>query len=320
MNEYRCDLCGHTQAQPILTSPRLDGPLVRCRACGLYYVTRAQNAVITQTTEIHSQNNHSQNIQLVSAIHHTEQSEVAASEMQRLSRLARELELVDPEVENRETHWRELTARERLRDLQRHVSGGSLLEIGCSTGEMLCAARSAFDVCGVEADAHTSHAARLRGLNCFSGTIFEASFAEAQFDVAAMYHVIEHLPGPQRAMRELHRIIRPNGWLVIETPNIASIWVKLLGAKWRQFIPDHIFFFTPQTLTQLCQQTGFEICELRSAGKSMSVRLFLSRLSRYHKPLAHKLTRASEKLHLCDKTLRINPGDVMRLYARRKEI
>jgi hypothetical protein len=106
---------------------------------------------------------------------------------------------------------------------------------------------------------------------------------------------------------------------VIETPNIASIWVKLLGAKWRQFIPDHIFFFTPQTLTQLCQQTGFEICELRSAGKSMSVRLFLSRLSRYHKPLAHKLTRASEKLRLCDKTLRINPGDVMRLYARRKK-
>ncbi len=278
----------------------LDGPLVRCQSCRLFYVltpelTNGPGAVG----------------------HRLSESELVASEMQRLAARARQLELVDPQVEEREQRWRELTAAERLADLRRFITSGHLLEVGCSTGELLLAASSSFAVTGVEADVASSQVARARGINCLNGTLPEAHFPDEHFDIVALYHVIEHLPSPRRTMQELFRILRPEGWLVIETPNIATFWFRLLGSRWRQFIPDHRFFFTPETIKRLCLASGFEVVELRSAGKVMSVRLFLNRLSRYNKPLARVLATLSQQLQLDDQTIRLNLGDVMRIYARR---
>lgn len=244
-------------------------------------------------------------------------SQQAASEMVRLAERARELELIDPEVEAGERPWRELTARERLDDLKRFITKGRFLEIGCSTGEMLAAAGSSFMAMGVEADEKSSRLARAHGLDVFSGTLSDARFPDRHFDAAAMYHVIEHVPSPREELRELRRIIRPGGWLVLETPNIATAWYTLLGARWRQIIPDHIFFFTPRTITRLCESSGFEASELRSVGKAMSVRLFINRLSRYHRPAAKLLESVSNRLNLSDITIRLKLGDVMRLYAKR---
>src|SRR5262249_19024683 len=244
-------------------------------------------------------------------------SQQVASEMVRLAERACELELIDPEVEAGERPWRELTARERLDDLKRFITKGRFLEIGCSTGEMLAAAGSSFMAMGVEADEKTSRIARANGLDVYSGTLSDAGFPDRHFDVAAMYHVIEHVPSPHEELRELRRIIKPGGWLVLETPNIATAWYRLLGAGWAQIIPDHIFFFTPRTITRLCESSGFEARELRSVGKAMSVRLFINRLGRYHRPTANLLETACNRLNLSDLTIRLKLGDVMRLYARR---
>ncbi|MGH6631518.1 MAG: class I SAM-dependent methyltransferase, partial [Burkholderiales bacterium] len=199
----------------------------------------------------------------------------------------------------------------------RYACGGRLLEIGSSTGEMLDAASRSFNAVGVEPDEANWRIAQTRGLDCRNSTLIDARFPGAYFDVAASYHVIEHVPSPRAELRELHRIVKPGGWLAMETPNIANIWYRLLGARWRQFIPDHIYFFTPLTFRRLCEESGFEVVELRSVGKAMSVRLFLNRLGRFHKPAARKLESLGNALDLSDHTLRLRLGDVMRVYARR---
>jgi SAM-dependent methyltransferase len=239
--------------------------------------------------------------------------------MARLAERARALDLISPEVEASERPWREMTARERLDDLKRFFTKGRFLEIGCSTGEMLAAASSPLSAVGVEPDERTSRAARAQGLEVFSGTLRDARFPDGHFDAAAMYHVIEHVPSPREELRELRRVIKPGGWLVLETPNIATLWYRMLGARWRQFIPDHIFFFNPRTITRLCEDGGFEVRELRSVGKAMSLRLFINRLGRYHRPSANLLEAVGDRLRLCDLTIRLRLGDVMRLYARRVE-
>jgi SAM-dependent methyltransferase len=294
-----CDLCGATESDLVLTTPRLDGPLVRCRDCGLFYVVFPENGDMGQTKVC--------------------PTSPVASEMARLAERARELDLISPEVEASERPWRELAARERLDDLKRFVTKGRFLEIGSSTGELLAAAGSSLAAVGVEADERTSRAARAHGLDVFSGTLRDARFPDGHFDAAAMYHVIEHVPSPREELRELRRVIKPGGWLALETPNIATLWYRLLGARWRQFIPDHIFFFTPSTITRLCESGGFEVRELRSVGKAMSLRLFINRLGRYHRPSANLLEAVSDRLRLSDFTIRLKLGDVMRLYARRLE-
>ncbi len=288
-----CDLCGATDADFILSTNRLDGALLQCRNCSLYFVSVEREGLV---------------------------SEQVSAEMVRLAERARELDLVEPHVEQSEQPWRELMARERLYDLKRFASHGRLLEIGCSTGEMLLAAKESFEVSGVEADALSSRIASERGMQCFNGALADANFAAESFDVAALYHVLEHFPSPRAEMNELRRILKPGGLLVMETPNIANIWFRLLGARWRQFIPDHLFFFSPQTIRRLCEETGFEIVELRNVGKAMSARLLISRIGRYHQPTARALSFFSRKLELDNRTIRLNFGDVMRLYARRKNL
>lgn len=292
-----CDLCGGRNFWSVLETRRLDGPLLLCDGCGLYFV-----ALRHEASSNASRPNASQEV---------------ADEMVRLAGRARELALVDPKVEESERPWRELMARERVADLLSYLPSGRILEIGSSTGEMLAAASASFDAYGIEPDERLWRIATSRGLNCLNTTLIDAHFPDGYFDLAASYHVIEHVPSPAAELKELHRILRPGGWLVMETPNIANLWYRLLGARWRQFIPDHIFFFTPRTFRRLVEQAGFEVMELRSVGKAMSLRLFLNRLSRYHKS-AGILSSVSERLHLHDKTLRLRLGDVMRIYAKRK--
>ena len=151
-------------------------------------------------------------------------------------------------VERNSSGWRELMARERLDDLRRFVAKGRLLEVGCSTGEMLAAAQSSFAAFGVEADEAGSRIAAARGLNCSHGTLTEAAFPDAHFDVAALYHVIEHFRSPRAELAELQRVLKPGGYLVLETPNIATFWFRLLGARWRQFMRSQSRQPTPISL------------------------------------------------------------------------
>jgi hypothetical protein len=68
----------------------------------------------------------------------------------------------------------------------------------------------------------------------------------------------------------------------------------------------------------MCEECGFEIRELRHVGKAMSTRLFISRVGRYHQTTARALAALSRRLGCDERTLRLNFGDVLRLYARRK--
>ena len=292
--QISCDVCGSGAHRFVLSTPRLDGDLFRCENCGLYFV------ILPQPEKI--------------------QEQPIKLEMERLASRALELNLVEPHVEESEQKWRKITAHERFDELQKNTSlkTGSLLEIGSSTGEFLLAAKSSFQVSGIEADFNSCAVAQSRQLDCFNGSLFEANFVAEKFDCIALYHVIEHVPSPANLLAEIHRILKPNGWLIIETPNIANVWYKILGRRWRQFIPDHLYFFTPETLTKSLIDNGFEIVKLNSAGKVMSIRLFISRLGRYHQPTARMLAQVSEKLSLSDFTIRLKLGDVMRVYVRRK--
>lgn len=288
-----CDLCGGSETVRLLQSDRLDGPLVRCRRCGLTYVgERRHDYTLTRASERKS-------------------SELAER--------VRTLGLVNESVEAAEAPWRQELFEQRLRHLQRHISSGRLLEVGCASGEFLRpAARSGFDVAGVEPEPITSAQARDRGLNVVTSTLAEASYGVGSFDAVALFHVLEHLDSPRQTLTEISRILKPGGVLAIETPNIDTVWFRLLGARWRQLIPDHYFFFTPRTLRRLLEETGFQLVEVKKVAKPMSARLFVDRLRRFHPRLGAIAKRLIGALQLEDRTVVLNLGDIMLLFARKK--
>ncbi len=289
-----CDLCGGREAQFLMTCARLDGPLVRCRRCGLVYVGQRKEDFTFSTWD--------------------------PERSRRLAERVRALDLVDEQIEARERPIRERVMAERVRWVQRFVPRGRLLELGCAEGTFLeQAARAGFHAYGIEPDPTTSAQARERpNVNVFPGTLGEAPYPPAFFDVVVLFHVLEHLDSPRRTLGEIHRLLRPGGVVIIETPNIASFWFRLLGRRWRQFIPDHYYFFSPVTLTRLLQESGFRVLELTHPRRIVSLGLLADRVRRSHALVGRFLRKGIAFVGWEEKTLALRLSDVLLASAKKE--
>jgi SAM-dependent methyltransferase len=101
---------------------------------------------------------------------------------------------------------------------------GSLLDVGCGDGMLMARLAPWFErVAGVDADAGAiRHAVeRLRALpNCTPAHVgsYDLPFAAGTFEVATSADVIEHLTDPGHHLREIGRVLKPGGALVLTTP------------------------------------------------------------------------------------------------------
>lgn len=75
-----------------------------------------------------------------------------------------------------------------------------------------------------------------------------------------MFHVLEHVPKPQHYMEEAHRLLRPNGRLIVQVPNAACWQFALLGRAWNGVdAPRHLHLFRDADLEKMLACSGFEI-------------------------------------------------------------
>jgi 2-polyprenyl-3-methyl-5-hydroxy-6-metoxy-1,4-benzoquinol methylase len=282
-----CDLCGHDKPDFILQSRGLDGPLVRCPSCGLYYVGARSSRLAF------------------------EENASAAETVARVRQANRNFRDLDRSEERRLAL---LNSRWRVDLIRRYCPAGRLLEVGCARGDFLEIAREVFDVEGVEPNPELAGSARhVAPVHC---GLLESSTSRG-FDIAASFHVIEHVESPRRFVHQLSERVRPGGWVVIETPNINSPAFRLLRSRWRQFIPEHYYFFDPRTVTRLLQSAGLTVEAVSHVGKYASVDLILNRLSRYSRALGG-LIAAARRAGVSRLTVRIDPRDIMIVFARRQ--
>ena len=144
-----------------------------------------------------------------------------------------------------------------------------LLDVGCGTGTFLRLAKMrGCEVAGTELSHVGAEAARAQGLRVHEGEIWEAEFSAASFDVVTCWHVIEHVSDPRRMLAEVHRILRPGGWLILATPNCEDYIFRAAYTLARLRRPRlyelggrevHLFFFSAQTLRRLATSLGFQV-------------------------------------------------------------
>jgi len=278
MNKFvLCDLCGDENPRFVLDSPGLDGPLVECLKCGFRYVGKRRAALTFGS----------------------QKPEEAVHKLRAANVHFRHLRL-------EEEHRLALLNAEWRLDLIRKIRpAGKLLEIGCSRGDFLRVARESFDAYGVEPNPELADlASKIAPVH--RDTVERTPWSG--FDVIATFHVIEHVDSPRSFVRAAAERLKPGGLLVIETPNIDSLPYKILKARWRQFIPEHYFFFDPKTMSRLLLDNGLKMEKTIRIGKHASVDLILNRLSRF-------FTWIPQGNRLSGLTFRLNPMDIMLVFA-----
>jgi len=156
---------------------------------------------------------------------------------------------------------------------------GLWLDVGASTGSLLVAAKAAgYAVGGVELGSGQVRVCReTHGFDVFHGTLREAAFATGSAEVISWRQVLEHVHEVHEELTEARRVLRDDGFLLIEVPNFGGAKFQLGRLRTalrvsRPFwlglnIPQHIYYFTIHSLRRLLAQQGFEVVAWETYGK-----------------------------------------------------
>ena len=149
----------------------------------------------------------------------------------------------------------------QLKEISRIVKNkGKLVDIGCSIGLFLNrAALFGFESYGYDVNKiNLEKAGKLFGINILSDNFLEDKRYENLFDVATMWDVLEHLKDPVDFLTKLKHIVKPDGLLVVQCPNMESYEFLKFRNKWNWLTPgDHLQFFTPKSLYRVLVTAGF---------------------------------------------------------------
>lgn len=194
-----------------------------------------------------------------------------------------------------------------MRHLPRARPGMALLDIGCGNGGFLARARSAgWQVAGLDFDKQAVAVAREKGLDVRFEDIERYADTGNRFDVITLSHLIEHVPHPVRVLEACHSMLRPDGSLWLETPNLEAQGRHLYGTDWLGLdSPRHLVLFTLESIRYALRRTGFNRIETQS-----------------YRPLCGEMFRASAAISLGmdpyvhDSGVHV-PGKVLRRCERR---
>ena len=166
--------------------------------------------------------------------------------------------------------------RDLLGRIMRYKKVGNFLEIGCAGGAFLNIAREAgYSVRGVEFSPDAARFASEKfGLDVHTGELESANFPAESFDVVFMGDVLEHLPNPVKTMREINRIMKPKGMVVILCPmqtntlysRLGFFGYSILGKKVTVHLPPyHVFEYRAGSMSALVKLCGFELLGKRES-------------------------------------------------------
>jgi 2-polyprenyl-3-methyl-5-hydroxy-6-metoxy-1,4-benzoquinol methylase len=161
---------------------------------------------------------------------------------------------------------------------KKFIPEGRLLDVGCGYGFFLRLMKeSGYSVCGVDpSESACRFSNQEMDLKVTQGTLDNVSFPDNYFEIITMNNVLEHLDDPSFALRKAYSLLKPKGILIIVVPNLnfgkpllamrpvlemspskVRSFIDSVTAKLALFhIPDHLYLFSPSTLSNMLIKAG----------------------------------------------------------------
>jgi 2-polyprenyl-3-methyl-5-hydroxy-6-metoxy-1,4-benzoquinol methylase len=138
---------------------------------------------------------------------------------------------------------------------------GNLLDIGAGTGDFLATAKaSGWQVTGTEPNEKAKSIAAQKGIALLENT---ANFESHSFDTITMWHVLEHIYDPEVQIRELKRLLKPEGTIIIAVPNFNSFDAKHYGEFWAAYdVPRHLWHFSKTAIRKLVENENLVLKQI----------------------------------------------------------
>jgi 2-polyprenyl-3-methyl-5-hydroxy-6-metoxy-1,4-benzoquinol methylase len=156
--------------------------------------------------------------------------------------------------------WRRI-----LKAIGRFSKPGQLLDIGCGAGTFLTEAKNlGYDVQGQEiAPFFIDYCRHKLGLKIFDDSLEKLCLPPASFDCVTAFDVIEHHPYPSQLVKEMRRLVKPGGIVVLGTHDFGNPFARHYGVKWRHmYAIGHLTYFTRQTLSWLVRRQALEVLQI----------------------------------------------------------
>lgn len=153
--------------------------------------------------------------------------------------------------------------RKKIDRAYRHIpkvkANSTLLDIGCGSGEYLQLPKTiGWEVLGVDFDKSAIKIANTNNIKCVLGDVENVEKMGVKFDVITLSHVIEHVHNPEKLLLNIKKLLKPDGLIWIETPNLKSVGHKVFKKSWAGLEPPrHLVLFNWSSLESLLKKCGF---------------------------------------------------------------
>lgn len=137
------------------------------------------------------------------------------------------------------------------------LAGKKVLEVGCGDGNFSSILKQlGVDIYGNEPSKPFRDLALAKGINVDSLFVDENySHSAAPFDAVVSREVMEHVPDPINFLKNIRRVLKHDGYVLIEVPNFEK---ALSECRYYDMFPDHLSYFTSQSLTAAMLISGFK--------------------------------------------------------------
>ena len=158
---------------------------------------------------------------------------------------------------------------------------GRVLDIGCGKGHLLNAFKvRGWQATGVElTEASAQFGRESFGLTIHAGPTEALALPGSSFDVAILWHVLEHVESPAGLLEEVHRLLVPGGLFLVSVPDFGSPEARIMGPGWFHLdVPRHLHHFRKVELRAALVQSGFQEIESWSFAPEFDLFSFIQSL------------------------------------------
>ncbi len=159
---------------------------------------------------------------------------------------------------------RQCTIKNKVKLILKHKASGSLLDIGCGTGEFLNACKNAgFSAFGIEPDSEARNFSKKNYNLNVNSTDALFDFSENQFDIITMWHVLEHVYNLKDDIQQIIKLLKPNGLLILALPNYESFDARHYKQHWAAYdVPRHLYHFSSKDINRILKMHNLELTKV----------------------------------------------------------